>query len=211
MRSALLISLLFLSLSLHLDTLALKPKSNGKRLMKPSLANKNAFVNPVEPRIPPSDEDDEDEEETGFNPYDTAIRGLRAISDATFLVAKTSVDALAPKFISKKELLGTWRFEQCIENPDNGKSITEAVTICFNKNGTCHTRFRGKSYVSYYTFTQRSWPRHCILEFEAKTLRDELYDEPQQLIYRGHFKRSILNKKVISLRGTLFRLTGSLL
>ena len=168
-------------------------------------------------KIVQDDAENEDDmdlyQEQGF--AEGALRILSTASKSSFNIAKysvkTALDALSIKFVKKSEVIGIWRVEQTLFVADGSQPNIQAVTIRLKRNGTVETRFKGKTYSALYAFVQRTWPRYCTINFEAQTLVDSRSEEPVSLYYKGYFKRSVLNRDVILMRGSVYQMQGRLL
>jgi hypothetical protein len=57
----------------------------------------------------------------------------------------------------------------------------------------------------------RSWPQKCSIEFEATAFQGPRDKEPISLFYKGYFKRSLMNPRVVLIRGKVYKLSGNLL
>lgn len=147
-----------------------------------------------------------------------AIRGtlaaLRVASDASLALVKgtikASVDALSVKYVDRSDIVGTWRFEQTITEED-GSEVVEAASIEVLRNNTARSRCRGVTALRPYSFTQRPWPRRCSISLEAPTHIYPGASEPSNVMYKGYFKRSLMNRDVVFIRGSVYQTRGRLL
>jgi hypothetical protein len=142
------------------------------------------------------------------------LSALKAASDASLSLikgsVKASVDALSVKYVNHKDIVGTWRFEQTVIDED-GAEVVEAASIEVLRNNTVRTRCRGVTCLSPYAFVQRPWPRRCTICFEAPTHITPGRSEPSNLMYKGYFKRSLMNPDVVFIRGSVYQTRGRLL
>lgn len=145
----------------------------------------------------------------------SALHTAKSIAATSALLAKSSLKAsaraLSGKFIDDDEIVGAWLLQHVVRGDKDDEDIVSGVTIRFLGNGTVSTRYKGATYMAPYTFTQRSWPRYCTIDFEAVTDIDRSTGKLVTMIYSGHFERSLLNSNVITLRGNIFRMQGKFL
>ena len=121
---------------------------------------------------------------------------------------KSVIDFVAAKHVTVKQIVGKWKMLQEIKV--RSKVITCPATIEFLKNGTVLTFFNGKEYLSEYTFTENSWPQSCKIQFTAYAFQGPKDVEPRKMVYKGYFKKSLLNAGVIMIRGKIYRQEGKL-
>jgi hypothetical protein len=142
------------------------------------------------------------------------MSAIKSVSVASFSLIKGSIkasaDALAVKYVHHKDILGTWRFEQTVIEED-GTEVVEAASIEVLRNNTVRTRCGGITRLSPYVFVQRPWPRRCSIAFEACTHHSPGQSEPETVMYKGYFKRSLMNPDVVFIRGSVFQTRGRLL
>lgn len=100
--------------------------------------------------------------------------------------------------MSKDEIYGIWRFDQCI-----GTSAC-AANIEFTFSGDAITRFDDGSSQSGYLFQSKSWPRSCSIEFEADAFQGVEDDRPVRYYYKGYFRRKLADKSVIKIVGKIY-------
>lgn len=132
----------------------------------------------------------------------------------TFKAAKVSgkkvIDLVSNKHVTASQVVGKWKLSQDI-NIRPGVSITFPASIEFFEDGTLKTKFEGKDYVSSYKFVEQSWPLRCSIEFDARACVIGNDPEPVSLSYKGYFKRSIMNPRVIFVRGKIYKTSGNTL
>lgn len=137
-----------------------------------------------------------------------AAVGAKAIK-ASRRSLKSAVDLLAGKHVSLQQIVGKWRLHQEI-TLRKGIVVSCPSTFELLKNGTVVTTFEDHVYHSPYVFKERQWPRYCTIQFEARAFKGPGDKEPVVMLYKGYFKRSILNSKVILMRGRVYRTTGKM-
>lgn len=104
----------------------------------------------------------------------------------------------APKFVSKKEICGVWRFDQSIG------STACAANIEFTPRGDAITKYKGEETVTGYLFQSRNWPLSCTIDFEANAFQGPGDDVPLRYYYKGSFRRKIADKNVIKIVGKIY-------
>ena len=151
---------------------------------------------------------------SGGNPLGAVGTSLSSLGNsalkATRLSFKSAVDLLAGKHVSLREIVGKWRLSQEIVIR-KGVSINCPSTFELLKNGTVLTFYEDKVYATEYIFKERKWPRYCTIEFQARMYKGPGDKLPVMMFYKGYFKRSILNTKVILMRGRVYRISGKML
>ena len=143
-----------------------------------------------------------------------ALGGLTSVGSTAIKAGrktfKSTVDLLAGKHVSLAQIVGKWRLSQEIVLR-KGVSVSCPSTFELFKNGSLATSFEDKVYLSTFTFKERNWPRYCTISFEARAFKGPGDAEPVPMMYKGYFKRSIFNSKVILMRGRVFRSSGKML
>jgi hypothetical protein len=104
----------------------------------------------------------------------------------------------APKFVSKREICGIWRFDQSIG------STACAANIEFTPRGDAITKYKGEENVTGYLFQSRNWPLSCTIEFEADAFQGPGDEFPLRYYYKGSFRRKIADKNVIKIVGKIY-------
>eukprot|EP01041_Mallomonas_annulata_P012802 gene12802-26989_t len=133
-------------------------------------------------------------------------RGIMSVSKKSM---KSGFDLLAGKHVTLNQFAGKWKFSQDVEiKPDIIYSCP--ATIQFLQNGTVITKFNDKEYITKFKFTERPWPRACTIKFDAYAFLGPTDTEPIHLFYSGYFKRSLFNKKLLLMRGKIYRMTGKI-
>lgn len=122
---------------------------------------------------------------------------------------KAAVDLCASKHVNLLQIVGKWRVQQEIE-VRKGVFIACPATIELQEDGSVVTTCDGQEYKSEFTFRERPWPRKCTISFQARAFQGPKDPEPVAMFYKGYFKRSIMNPKVILIRGKVYRLSGKL-
>lgn len=122
---------------------------------------------------------------------------------------KYSFDLLAGKHATLDQIVGKWKLTQDVEIKP-GIIYSCPATFKLLLNGTIITSCNGKVYHTKYTFKERKWPQTCTIKFDAFAFQPPGEAEPINLLYSGFFKRSILNKKVLLMRGKVYQMAGKL-
>lgn len=122
---------------------------------------------------------------------------------------KYGFDLLAGKHASLDQIIGKWKLTQDVEIKP-GVIYSCPATFKLLRNGTIITSCNGKVYYTKYSFKERQWPQTCRIKFDAFAFQPPGEEEPINLLYSGYFKRSILNKKVLLIRGKVYQMTGKL-
>ncbi len=146
---------------------------------------------------------------------DIAQKSLNLATSATISTLKTTGRAAyyltAPKYVSKEDIFGIWRFDQSI-----GTSAC-AATIEFTPNGNVITRFSHtndkdsndsnnieEEKITGYLFQSKSWPKSCSIEFEAEAFQGSDDERPVKYYYKGYFRRKMADKSVIKIVGKIY-------
>lgn len=146
---------------------------------------------------------------------DIAQKSLNLATSATISTLKTTGRAAyyltAPKYVSKEDIFGIWRFDQSI-----GTSVC-AATIEFTPNGNVITRFSHandkdsndsnnieEEKITGYLFQSKSWPKSCSIEFEAEAFQGSDDERPVKYYYKGYFRRKMADKSVIKIVGKIY-------
>jgi len=122
---------------------------------------------------------------------------------------KGTVDLFSAKHVSLKQILGKWRLSQEVE-VRKGAFVSCPATIEFCEDHDVISYFEGNEFVSKFTFREREWPRTCTITFEAEAFQGPRDDVPIRMLYRGRFKKSIMNPNVIFIRGSMYRVSTSI-
>lgn len=138
---------------------------------------------------------------------DLTQKSLSMATSATISTLKTSGKAAyyltAPKFVTKREIVGVWRLDQSI-----GQAVC-AANIEFTPQGDAITKYKGEEDSHGYLFQSRSWPRSCTIEFEAKAFQGPGDEVPVSYYYKGYFRRKIADKNVIKIVGKIYEIRRS--
>jgi len=142
--------------------------------------------------------------------------GLESASDLANMAmrltkgsVKAAVDLAANKHVTLNQIVGKWRLQQEIE-VRKGVFISCPATLEFLEDGTVVTTCDGQEFKSEFVFKERTWPRKCTISFQARAFQGPGDSEPVAMFYKGYFKRSILNSKVILIRGKVYKLSGQM-
>ncbi|CAM9702094.1 unnamed protein product [Choristocarpus tenellus] len=135
---------------------------------------------------------------------------INSVSSVTGKSVRAMVGTLQPKSVTIEEIATTWKFEQVIGKPP-GEVQKCAATVELRRDGTVVTTFRGREFVSEYTFRAHAWPRACSIEFEAVAFQGPWDEEPVLKFYRGVFSRKLMDPKIITLKGHIFDVTGKMM
>jgi hypothetical protein len=66
------------------------------------------------------------------------------------------------------------------------------------------TYYKEKTYMTFYKFTERSWPRSCTIEFDAFAFQGPTDKEPIKLFYKGTLRRKLLKSSIIQITGKIY-------
>jgi len=123
-------------------------------------------------------------------------------------LGKGTVDLLAGKHVYLDQILGKWRLMQDVEVGRGAQAIVSCpATIELCDGGEARSYFGDAECVTQFTFRERAWPKYCTVSFEAEAFQGPQDDTPVRMLYRGRFKKSILNPNVIFVRGTMYRVS----
>lgn len=143
--------------------------------------------------------------------------GLEKVSDLGNLALKftkgtlkASMNLVTAKHVSFSQLIGKWRITQDIEI-GKGKVISYPVSIQLLDNGTVISSFGDVEYTSTFKFREKQWPRMCRIEFQIRSYKAPGDTEPSAMLYRGYFKKSLLNPDLIFMRGKVYKASGKVL
>ena len=129
-------------------------------------------------------------------------KSLKLATSATTTTLKSGGKAAyyltAPKFVSRNEVCGVWRFDQSID------STACAANVEFTPSGDAVTKYHGEENVNGYLFQSRSWPRSCTIEFESEAFQGPEDNGPVRYYYKGSFRRKIADKNVIKIVGKIY-------
>lgn len=133
---------------------------------------------------------------------DLTQKSIAVATSATISTLKTGGKAAyyltAPKYVSLRDIIGIWRFDQSI-----GPAAC-AANIEFTPQGDAMTRFHSKENAEGYLFVSRGWPRSCTIEFEAEGFQGPGDEVPQRYYYKGSFRRKVADKSVIKISGKIY-------
>ena len=93
-------------------------------------------------------------------------------------------------------------------------------------NGTVISSFDDETFRSTFEFRERPWPKRCTISFSIPSFSFEKETEAQRgeekgqvkaskpdsvLYYKGTFKVSLLNRKVVLMRGSVYKASKRIL
>lgn len=126
------------------------------------------------------------------------------------LIVKNSIDRFSPKHVTLDDICGKWKMNQEIALKED-ILLSYPATIDFSTSGHVITEDdQGKKHSGNFAFSERIWPRFCTIRFDAYAFQDPNTKELVKLIYKGYFKRSIMNPQIVLLRGNVYRKEGLL-
>jgi len=131
-------------------------------------------------------------------------RGAKSMMKFTRGAIKKAFDAITLKKVFLKEIVGKWRIYQDIEIR-HGVFVSCPASIELFENRTLISHFNGSAFVTSFKFIDRSWPRPCLIQFEAAIFKSPLDHEPIRFYYKGYFKKSMMNNKIILIRGKVYK------
>lgn len=124
-------------------------------------------------------------------------------------VAKSALDVISVKHVSYLQILGKWKIYQDINVGNDEDVLSYPVSVELLENGTVVTRRNGEEHMAPFKFTERQWPQKCSIEFELKTFdSDGGSVSSAPLLYKGYFKRSLLNNLIVIMKGSLYKTSG---
>ena len=123
---------------------------------------------------------------------------------------KNMFDLVSPKNVNKRQIIGKWKMSQDVQLTPSAPVISCPATVELLGNGSVATSFDGNMYISEYKFTERSWPHYCKIQFTAHAFQGPKDKEPRKMLYKGYFKKSIMNSGLIMMRGKIYMLRGKL-
>lgn len=66
-------------------------------------------------------------------------------------------------------------------------------------------KYQDKTYETTYLFRERTWPRSCTIEFEARAFQGPHDEEPVLMRYKGFFRRKLVDSNVIKIVGYVYQ------
>ena len=135
---------------------------------------------------------------------DAAMKVTSSLLSLSKKTVKVGLDFLAGKHVTVEDISGKWKIEQEVEIKED-VIINCPATIHLMENGTVETYFEDKQYHTTFILTEKSWPLACRIEFEAYAFQSPYDKEPVLMKYKGYFKRSLLNPRVLLIRGRIYR------
>jgi len=128
------------------------------------------------------------------------------VTDAASVSTRAAVGLASAKHVSIEEVGGVWRLDQQVGELPDGPFISCAANIEFNAQGdifTTYNKQRIKENEPFH-FVERSWPRYCTIEFEARAFQGPSNQTPVRMLYKGYFKRKIAKRSVIKMEGKIY-------
>jgi len=132
-----------------------------------------------------------------------AVSGKAAGKAAFYLVS--------PKHVTRKEVWGVWRLDQQVGTSADGPMEACAANVELTHRGDCITKYKDEVYRTPYTFVEKSWPRSCSVEFEARAYQGPNDDQPVTMLYKGYFRRKIADKRVVKIVGKIYQVRRGML
>mmetsp|Transcript_35611 Transcript_35611/g.36321 ORF Transcript_35611/g.36321 Transcript_35611/m.36321 type:complete len:259 (-) Transcript_35611:64-840(-) len=133
----------------------------------------------------------------------------KGVMDISKKSLKSGYDLVSEKHVEFQRIIGKWKFSQDVFLKRDVMYSCPA-TITFLKNGTVITTSNGKEYRTNFEFKERAWPRACRIEFDAYAFQGPYDTEPIRMFYKGYFKKSLFDKKILLMRGKMYRMAGKL-
>eukprot|EP00550_Attheya_septentrionalis_P008389 CAMPEP_0198283760 /NCGR_PEP_ID=MMETSP1449-20131203/3349_1 /TAXON_ID=420275 /ORGANISM="Attheya septentrionalis, Strain CCMP2084" /LENGTH=408 /DNA_ID=CAMNT_0043980565 /DNA_START=159 /DNA_END=1385 /DNA_ORIENTATION=- len=127
-----------------------------------------------------------------------AVSSVKGSGKAAYYLA-------SPKHVTRRELWGVWRLDQQVGKMPDGPFVSCAANVELTPKGEAITKFGDSVDRTPYTFVERSWPRSCYVDFEARAFQGPNDDKPVLFAYRGYFQRKMADKSVIKIVGTIHR------
>lgn len=125
-------------------------------------------------------------------------------------VVKGAFDLVSVKHVSYYQILGKWNIYQDVELK-GGAVFSYPVSVELHEDGSVTSRYNDEVHNSTFKFVERQWPKKCSVEFEIRSFKAEEQEEPVPVLYKGYFKRSLLNSHIVFMKGKLFQTTGKAL
>jgi hypothetical protein len=143
--------------------------------------------------------------------YKSSVVGdfVNVLSKFTRGSAKGVFEAVTSKHVSLEQVVGKWKLLQEVSSA-SGSVVTCPATIELLANGTILTTFNGAVMKSEFTFKERKWPKSCTIQFSANIFQGANDIKPRAMIYKGYFKKSLLNPGVVLIRGDMYQVSGKM-
>ena len=214
MRSSLFLLLVVLILSLQLYFIDSKSINSPKKVTslkknsKKKTSSKSSSKNKKKKKTNILNDIESDPEKSYIS--DT----LESLSKDVLSVGRSSmkgaVDLLSAKHVYLDQIFGKWRLSQEVEIRE-GVFVSCPATVEFCEDNVVYSYFNDNEFTSEFIFKERNWPRACTITFQAEAFQGPRDEEPRRMLYKGRFKRSIMNPNVIFIRGSIFKLSGKLM
>jgi hypothetical protein len=145
----------------------------------------------------------------GMNTLSSCAKFALKVSKGTI---KKAVNLVTAKHVAFNQIIGKWRLYQDIEI-GKGNIVSYPVSIQLLSNGTIMSYFENDAMKSAFAFKERKWPKRCSIEFQIKSFKaphrsQGEQEQPVSMLYKGYFKRSVLNPKLIFMRGKIYKISG---
>lgn len=122
---------------------------------------------------------------------------------------KKAVDLLSNKHVTVLQIIGKWRLQLELDlEGGEGNVLSYPVAIELLEGNRVKSFFEGEEIESSFTFTERQWPQKCSISFQIGSLKQPLDSVPTNLLYKGSFKVSVMNPKIVLMRGSLYKVAG---
>ena len=122
------------------------------------------------------------------------VASLKGTGKAAYYLA-------SPKHVSRPDIVGVWRLDQ------NSLEASCAANIELTMRGDVLVTYEGEEFRTPYFFAERSWPRSCTIQFEARAFQGPRDKEPVNMLYVASFRKKIADRNVIKMIGKIYQIT----
>ena len=122
------------------------------------------------------------------------VASLKGTGKAAYYLA-------SPKHVSRADIVGIWRLDQ------NALQASCAANIELTMRGDVLVTYEGQEFRTPYYFAERSWPRSCTIQFEARAFQGPRDKEPVNMLYVASFRKKIADRNVIKMIGKIYQIT----
>jgi len=109
----------------------------------------------------------------------------------------------SPKHVSRQDIVGVWRLDQ------TALSASCAANVELTMRGDVLVTYQAEEFRTPYYFSERSWPRSCTIQFEARAFQGPRDEQPVNMLYVASFRRKIADRNVIKMVGKIYQITHS--
>ena len=91
-------------------------------------------------------------------------------------------------------------------NTDSDTPISCAANVELTPRGDVLVKYQDQIFETTYLFREKTWPKSCSIEFEARAFQGPNDEEPVTMKYKGVFRRKLANSQVIKIVGHIYEL-----